>query len=220
MTAEQLGCEPHGHINCTACADATVVQQLRAALAAREAEVAGLRAALEFYANPFGRYLDPSGDRISVPDFYAEMEFGDTARVALEATSPPRPVPAPAGVAGFRSTVREALEELRSMVGYLPDHGNTSKVAISERCQFESVAVSIIDRTLASIGANQPPQPAPDTETCRKEGHGPIRCTRCGVEWVGLETVRSAPEVQSHAPAVVDGQRPRDADNGETGDVA
>jgi hypothetical protein len=43
-----------------------------------------------------------------------------------------------------------------------------------------------------------PPQPAPDTEACR----------------------RSAPEVQAHAPAVVDGQRPRDADGGETGGAA
>jgi hypothetical protein len=35
-----------------------------------------------------------------------------------------------------------------------------------------------------------PPQPAPDTEACRKAGHGPVACTVCGATFVGLETVR------------------------------
>ncbi len=47
-----------------------------------EAERDRLKAALEFYANPFGR-LDSNGERVTVPDFYAEMEFGGIASAAL-----------------------------------------------------------------------------------------------------------------------------------------
>ena len=53
-----------------------------ARLAAVEAERDRMKAALEFYANPFGR-LDSNGERVTVPDFYAEMEFGGIARAAL-----------------------------------------------------------------------------------------------------------------------------------------
>ena len=53
-----------------------------ARLAAVEAERDRMKAALEFYANPFGR-LDSNGERATVPDFYAEMEFGGIARAAL-----------------------------------------------------------------------------------------------------------------------------------------
>lgn len=48
------------------------------------AEIAGLRAALEFYADPVAWKAkhDPQND-IQVPDFYSETSFGDTAVAAL-----------------------------------------------------------------------------------------------------------------------------------------
>lgn len=44
--------------------------------------VAELRAALEFYASPFGK-KDEHGELISVPDFYNELNFGERAQEAL-----------------------------------------------------------------------------------------------------------------------------------------
>jgi chromosome segregation ATPase len=41
-----------------------------------------LRAALEFYADPYGR-RDESGELIPVPDFYSELAFGAVAEKAL-----------------------------------------------------------------------------------------------------------------------------------------
>lgn len=51
---------------------------------AKDAEIRRLRAALEFYANPFAWKLvhDP-GDVVRVPDFYSELDFGDRAASAL-----------------------------------------------------------------------------------------------------------------------------------------
>lgn len=43
------------------------------------------------------------------------------------------------------------------------------------------------DARLKLADALHPPQPAPDTEACRKGGHGTVRCLRCGQEWPGLE---------------------------------
>jgi ABC-type nitrate/sulfonate/bicarbonate transport system substrate-binding protein len=62
------------------------LSRLQAALAAREEEVQWLRAALRFYADPFGKCEQ-------VPDFYGELAFGDLAQTALAA----RPTPADSG---------------------------------------------------------------------------------------------------------------------------
>lgn len=45
-------------------------------------QLAVAQATLNFYAYPFGR-REPWGDRVSVPDFYSELSFGDRANVAL-----------------------------------------------------------------------------------------------------------------------------------------
>lgn len=42
------------------------------------------RAAMLFYANPFER-TDLRGDDVRVPDFYGELNFGETAEDALAA---------------------------------------------------------------------------------------------------------------------------------------
>ena len=42
-----------------------------------------LEAALRFYAEPW-KYTDYHGDDVQVPDFYSELDFGETARKALE----------------------------------------------------------------------------------------------------------------------------------------
>lgn len=47
-------------------------------------EIERLRAALRFYAEPW-KYTDCHGDDVHVPDFYSELDFGETARVALRA---------------------------------------------------------------------------------------------------------------------------------------
>ena len=39
-------------------------------------EIERLRAALRFYA-------EPHGDGVQIPDFYSELDFGETARAAL-----------------------------------------------------------------------------------------------------------------------------------------
>lgn len=41
-----------------------------------------MKKALEFYADPFSQ-VDDYGEPVSVPDFYDEMEFGNTALTAL-----------------------------------------------------------------------------------------------------------------------------------------
>lgn len=46
------------------------------------AEIERLRAALRFYAEPW-KYTDCHGDDVRVPDFYSELDFGETARAAL-----------------------------------------------------------------------------------------------------------------------------------------
>lgn len=45
-------------------------------------EIARLRAALEFYADPFG-WPPEDGNPIAVPDFYSELDFGAKAQEAL-----------------------------------------------------------------------------------------------------------------------------------------
>ena len=54
---------------------ATQIERLRA-------ENERLRAALRFYADPW-KYTDCHGDDVQVPDFYSELDFGETARAAL-----------------------------------------------------------------------------------------------------------------------------------------
>ncbi len=42
-----------------------------------------LEAALRFYLDP-GQYTDCYGEDVQVPDFYSELDFGETARRALK----------------------------------------------------------------------------------------------------------------------------------------
>jgi O-succinylbenzoate synthase len=44
--------------------------------------IAELEAALRFYADPH-KFTDCNGDDVQVPDFYDELDFGATARAAL-----------------------------------------------------------------------------------------------------------------------------------------
>jgi hypothetical protein len=69
----------------------SIVESLKAKWATPDAireENARLREALEFYADPW-KFREPGEDAASVPDFYDEMDFGDKARAALAALSPP-----------------------------------------------------------------------------------------------------------------------------------
>jgi hypothetical protein len=57
---------------------------------AAEARIAALEGALRFYAEPW-KYTDCHGDDVRVPDFYSELDFGETAREALAAIDAPAP---------------------------------------------------------------------------------------------------------------------------------
>ncbi len=58
---------------CTEAADALVAQEARARK---------LVEALAFYADP-SKAKDEYGDPVRIPDFYNELDFGETARAAL-----------------------------------------------------------------------------------------------------------------------------------------
>ena len=59
-----------------------IATTLTAHAAAKDAEIARLREALEFYAAPY-THKDEYGQSHPVPDFYGEMSFGDRAIDAL-----------------------------------------------------------------------------------------------------------------------------------------
>jgi predicted enzyme related to lactoylglutathione lyase len=62
----------------------STVEKLRSFEADLIAENARLRAALQFYADPFDwKKKHDRDDDMRIPDFYSEMCFGDTAREAL-----------------------------------------------------------------------------------------------------------------------------------------
>ena len=50
----------------------------------------GLREALEFYADPWKAIKNSADPDAHVPDFYDELEFGETARKALAAPKEPQ----------------------------------------------------------------------------------------------------------------------------------
>jgi hypothetical protein len=62
---------------------------------------------------------------------------------------------------------------------------------------------------------NDTAAPLEDQAACRARGHGRVVCLECGAELVDVATVRSAPEVQAHAPA--SGESPVEADTKGTG---
>lgn len=54
------------------------------------AENERMREALRFYSDP-SKYTDIHGDDVTVPDFYSELDFGETARTTLAALTAPAP---------------------------------------------------------------------------------------------------------------------------------
>ncbi len=58
------------------------IKKLARAYMAQEARARTLAEALAFYADP-SKAKDEYGDPVRIPDFYNELDFGETARAAL-----------------------------------------------------------------------------------------------------------------------------------------